>query len=253
MMRLPDFFIIGAAKAATTTLSSLLASHPEAGIIRGKEPHFFSVDANYSRGLPDYMRLFSHCSGKKRLGDASTSYSRIRNHPQTARRIHAVVPHARIIYMVRHPLQRIESAFLERMATSARHEPWRSINEAVRMQPTLIDSSRYWEVYSHYRQLFGPERIQIVWYEDFVSDLPAGFRSVCRFLDIGDIEVTKPVAQNSRSDVRNRLATLGRGHWTIDTNWDQDTRNWVKAQLHEDTARFLQHFNKPRDYWTDIP
>jgi hypothetical protein len=36
----PNFFIIGAAKAATTSLSSMLSVHPEAGIVRGKEPHF---------------------------------------------------------------------------------------------------------------------------------------------------------------------------------------------------------------------
>jgi len=46
----PNFFIIGAAKAATTSLSSLLASHPQAALVQGKEPHFFSYDHVYNLG-----------------------------------------------------------------------------------------------------------------------------------------------------------------------------------------------------------
>lgn len=46
----PNFLIIGAAKAATTTLCNLLSQHPQAAIVQGKEPHFFSVDQIYQAG-----------------------------------------------------------------------------------------------------------------------------------------------------------------------------------------------------------
>jgi hypothetical protein len=70
----PNFFIIGAAKAATTSLSSLLSMHPEAGIVRPKEPNFFSYDRNFETGWEKYLRLYSHCAAKRVIGDASTSY-----------------------------------------------------------------------------------------------------------------------------------------------------------------------------------
>lgn len=76
----PNFFIIGAAKCATSSLASLLDIHPQAAI-----------------------------------GDASTSYSRIRQNPNTIRRIYDFAPEAKIIYMLRHPLERIESAYSERL------------------------------------------------------------------------------------------------------------------------------------------
>jgi hypothetical protein len=252
MSRLPGFFIIGAAKAATTTLANLLAAHPQVGIVRGKEPHFFSVDANYQSGLQAYQRLYRHCAQKKILGDASTSYSRIRNHPDVARRIHLAVPDARIIYMVRQPLKRIESAYIERMATAARRERWSSINEAVLSQPTLIDSSRYWEVYTHYLELFGAKRIHIVWYEDFISDMDSAYREVCRFLCIDEQSPpARGVNGNSRADVHRRIQLLGRGHWSLDISWDTSTLHWVLGQLKEDTRQLLHHFGKPENYWGD--
>lgn len=210
MMPAPNFFIIGAAKAATTTLATLLDTHPEAGIAHGKEPHFFSVDTNFRAGRQAYLQLFKHCTGKLAIGDASTSYSRIRNHPETARRIHAHVPEARIIYMVRHPLRRIESAYVERLATASRMEPYANINEAVRRQPTLVDSSRYWEVYEHYRTIFSEKRILVIWFEEFIADLGTSLRDVCRFLSIDASVPLNHAAQklNSRDDARRRMAAL---------------------------------------------
>src|SRR5277367_2845210 len=142
----PNFFIIGAAKAATTSLSSLLGAHPQAGIVQGKEPHFFSYDQVYKLGWPKYLTLFKHCRDKKAIGDASTSYSRIRYHPSVVERIRAQVPEARIIYMVRHPLQRMESAYVEHLATPG-GLVFASINDAVKRLPMIVDSSRYWEVF----------------------------------------------------------------------------------------------------------
>jgi hypothetical protein len=138
----PNFLIIGAAKAATTSLSSLLDQHPQAGIVRGKEPHFFSFDDRYLQGWKQYLRLYEHCSNRKAIGDASTSYSRIRYHPQAIERIKQHIPKAKIIYMVRHPLERMESAYVEQMCSPGT-KVFSSINDAVRRQPMIIDSSRY--------------------------------------------------------------------------------------------------------------
>jgi hypothetical protein len=250
----PNFLIIGAAKAATTTLSNLLDRHPQAAIVQGKEPHFFSVDANYQAGWERYQRLFSHCTHELATGDASTSYSRIRYHPDTVRRILHHVPEVKIIYMVRHPLRRMESAYVERLATRVASQFFGSINDAVRQQPMIVDSSRYWEVFDHYRAHFGASRILVVWFEEFVADLDAGFRKVCDFLDIdpaADVGIGHEL-QNRREHATRRMQQLGRGHLGIDTEWDAATRRWVIEQIREDNVRLLEHFHKPRNYWGDI-
>jgi hypothetical protein len=249
----PNFFIIGAAKAATTSLSSLLASHPQAAIVQGKEPHFFSYDHLYKLGWRKYLELFNHCRGQKAIGDASTSYSRIRYHPSTVERIKLHIPNARIIYMVRHPLQRMESAYAEHACTPE-GKVFASINEAVRQQPMIVDSSRYWEVFDAYRQKFQESRIKIVWFEEYIANTTAVFQDVCRFLGIDDSVVPDFEREKklSREEASARLAKLGRNNVALNTTWDEDVRRWVIDQIRDDNCRFLSHFGRPQNYWGDL-
>jgi hypothetical protein len=249
----PNFFIIGAAKAATTSLSSLLAQHPQANLVRNKEPHFFSYDQFYRLGWDKYLKLFEHCAKEKAIGDASTSYSRVRYHPLVVERIHQHVPNARIIYMVRHPLERMESAYSEHACTPG-GQVFYSVNEAVRLQPMIIDSSRYWEVFDAYRQKFDESKIKIVWFEEYTANTTAVFQDVCRFLEI-DSTVAPNTARektNSREAAPNRLATLGRKDVKLNTTWEPQTRQWVIDQIREDNCQFLAHFGRPKNHWGDL-
>lgn len=252
-MNEPNFFIIGAAKAATTSLSSLLEQHPQAAMVRTKEPHFFSFDQNYACGWGRYMELFSHCTGQKAIGDASTSYSRVRYHPQTVNRIHQHVPNAKIIYMVRHPLKRMESAYVEHLCTAV-STVFSSVNDAVKRQPMIVDSSRYWEVFDAYRQKFDESKIKIVWFEEYTADSAAVYKDVCRFLEIDDSFTPdfERERMNSSEDAPARLARLGRGNVQVNKTWDEDVRKWVIGQIREDNVKFLTHFGRPLNYWGDI-
>lgn len=249
----PNFFIIGAAKSGTTSLSSLLASHPEAGIVRGKEPHYFSQDDCFRMGWKRYLMLFRHCAEKNARGDASTSYSRIRYFPRVIKRIHQRVPHAKIIYMVRHPLKRMESAYIEHLCTPG-GQLFRSVNEAVRHLPMIVDSSRYGEVFEAYCHRFGEPRVKVVWFEEYVAQPNAVFREICRFLEISDgvTPVLSAASINSRNDAGGRMAKIGRSHVPIDTKWDTETHAGVVEQIREDNCRFLDHFKRPRDYWGNL-
>jgi hypothetical protein len=248
----PNFFIIGAAKAATTSLSSLLEAHPQAGIARGKEPHFFSYDHVYARGWEAYLALFDHCVGRSAIGDASTSYSRIRYHPSAPDRIRGHIPAAKIIYMVRNPLERMESAYIEHLCTPC-GQVFASINDAVRQQPMIVDSSRYWEVFDAYRQRFTEQQLMVVWFEEYIANMTVVFQEVCRFLQIDDTTAPDLVSQriNSRDNARARLRALGRGDVQIDAAWDAKTRHWALDQIRNDNRRFLTHFGRGPSHWGD--
>lgn len=247
----PNFFIIGAAKAATTSLFSLLQLHPQAGMARGKEPHYFTN--NYNHPWERYAAHFKHVRGRKAIGDASTSYSRLRIHPLVVDRIRHHVPDAKIIYMVRHPLKRMESAYAE-FACTAEGKAYPSINDAVKQEAEIIDSSRYWEVFEAYRQKFDESKIKVVWFEDYVADTIAVFQDVCRFLEINDCVVPNLELErtNSRDEVKVRLARVGRPNVALNTTWDDDVRRWVIDQIREDNCRFLDHFGRPRNFWGEI-
>lgn len=73
--RLPDFFIIGAAKAGTTTLFDLLRQHPDVYVPFAKEPAFFSDDDEYARGVDWYRRTyFEGAAAAHAAGEATSMY-----------------------------------------------------------------------------------------------------------------------------------------------------------------------------------
>ena len=251
-MMLPTFFIIGAAKAGTTSLSSLIDEHPEAGIVPGKEPHFFSYDENYARGIGWYASLFATCAGARAIGDASTSYSRIRAHPVVVDRLRYHLVKAKFVYMVRHPLRRMESAYVEHVSTS--HRPiYRSINDAVRRERMIVDSSRYWEVVQEYWRHFGESSVKIVLFEDYIERQEDVFRDVCSFIGV-DASYKPRLERERRGERADRIAQLkriGRGNVVIDMNWDPGLRDSVLDQIRDDAAKLLAYCGR-RDVWQDI-
>jgi hypothetical protein len=249
----PNFFIIGAAKCGNGSLAALLEAHPEVGIAMGEHPNFFSYDDKYKLGWKRYLRLFEHCLGKKAVGDASRSYSRVRYHPQVANRIHEHVKHAKIIYMVRHPLQRMVSAYVERMSYPSPPN-FASINDAVKGEPMIVDSSRYWEVFDLYRKIFSESQVKVIWYEDYLQDTRGVFQEVCRFLEISDSmdpDLSHPRANPFADASESALAETASGI-SLNTVWETDTRKWIVDQILEDNYRFLEHFGKPRNLWGDL-
>lgn len=234
----PTFLIIGAAKCATTSLASLLELHPEAGVSRPKESHFFSMDAQYQFGWEAYLKLFAHCEGMKAIGDASTSYSRIRYHRQVIPRIQRHLSAPKIIYMVRHPLERMESAFAEHRKTP-NGSGLMDLNDAIQRQPMIVDSSRYWEVFDAYRQAFGEAAIKVLWFEDYAARTLEVFQDVCRFLGIDDT-FEPELGQQDRNE---------RAEVHASPVWNPALKARVVDAIREDNLRFLDHFGKGREHW----
>lgn len=75
------------------------------------EPHFFSLQEAYDRGWAWYTSRFANASQETAIGEGSTSFTMHIHRPDAPRRIAAHLPDVRLIYIVRHPLMRIESAW----------------------------------------------------------------------------------------------------------------------------------------------
>ncbi|MEQ9368153.1 MAG: hypothetical protein RIG63_03850 [Coleofasciculus chthonoplastes F3-SA18-01] len=96
-MTLPNFLVIGAAKAGTTTVYQYLKQHPQIYMSPRKEPHFFLKNGTKDYPIPtleDYKALFQGTSDEIAIGEASTSYL---THPQAAERIQYHIPNAKLI------------------------------------------------------------------------------------------------------------------------------------------------------------
>lgn len=288
----PTFLIIGAAKAATTTLWHLLRQHPEVFMSSRKETHFFSFDSQYERGIEWYESWFADAEPSQQRGEASASYATRRFFPDAAARIAAYEPNLRLIYIVRHPLERIESLWVQLRQVSVTKfvdppEGMRvdlDFDRALREQAdALIESTKYWEEISQFRKHFPDEQILVLLSEDLRRDPQAVLRRCFEFLGIDpEFEPESPTAQlNTMSQQRlprtwiwkiwgsphgrklyialadlfpNRVRKwigrhLLRGEAVERPEWNPETRDRVRRELEDDTARFLEFYGFPADTW----
>ena len=202
-MPLPNFFIIGAAKAGTSSLYMYLKQHPQIFMSPIKEPHFFSYDSEskHTRGpgdpihkaiteLNDYQALFSGVTSETMIGEASTSYL---YRPEAPGRIHAMVPQARLIAVLRNPVERAFSAYMhvvrdqrETAGSFAAALALEDERRAMGWEPIwhFTRVGRYHEQLSRYFALFDPGQIKIVLYEDLIQNQTGFLRDIFTFLQV---------------------------------------------------------------------
>lgn len=178
-MTKPDFIIIGAAKSGTTTLYKYLCRHPQIYMSTPKEPDFFSLDQNYTKGIEWYKSLFEKAKPSQICGEASTTYSRWHQHPQTAERMAKHLPDVKLIYIMRHPIDRAYSFYAYRLRRSqynreflaARDELMeaKTFEEAIAQQSEFIDSSYYLEQIERYLQFYPKESFLFLLMEDLIN------------------------------------------------------------------------------------
>ncbi|GAB3855745.1 sulfotransferase [Nocardioides maradonensis] len=164
--RMPNLFIVGAAKAGTTALHSLLTKHPDVCMSAVKEPHYFAdvrPDPNMrhlvrrTTSLDDYLKLFSRPTATF-VGEASPSYL---FDATSAQRISAANPAAKIVVMLRDPIERAFSHYL--MDVREGRQP-RSFEDALAFDRTFRD--RRWGTACHLYEDLGHYADQIARYLD---------------------------------------------------------------------------------------
>jgi hypothetical protein len=118
-MTLPTFVVIGAMKAGTVSLRHYLDEHPGVFLGRGGmfgEPNFFIAEHNWSRGRGWYESLFDGADRAAAIGECSPSYSMAHVYRGVPRRMAQVVPEARLVYVVRDPIARMQSMYMHQVS-----------------------------------------------------------------------------------------------------------------------------------------
>jgi hypothetical protein len=226
-LRVPDFFIVGHAKSGTTALYEMLRVHPQIYMPEEKEPWFFSTDMRprfqspragaLPETLDEYVALFAGAQPQQRIGEASSSYLWSQT---AAREIAEVRPDARIIAILREPASFLRSLHLQLLQTHvesngdlrkamALEAPRREGRQIPRRshRPQLLQYSehvRYVEQLRRYRELFAPEQMLILIYDDFRADNEATVRSVFRFLDVDESFPIEPIKANPSVRMRSQ-------------------------------------------------
>jgi hypothetical protein len=111
---LPNLVVIGAQKCGTSGLHYQLSLHPEIWMSRPKELNFFIEERNWSRGQ-DWYRHYFDARAKVR-GESSPNYTAYPQHLGVPERMRSVVPDAKLVYVVRDPLERIAAHWVHNYA-----------------------------------------------------------------------------------------------------------------------------------------
>lgn len=203
-MPLPTFLIIGAAKAGTSSLYHYLQQHPEIFMSPLKEPRFFTFEDRAPRfsgpltlmnstsvtDLAAYRALFDGVRGEKAIGEASAIY--LYYYETTPERIQRHVPDAKLIVMLRNPVERAYSSFVYLVAEGyetldferALEEEERRILDHWAPMFHYVRRGRYLAQVRRYLEVFGANQVGIFLYEDFARDPGDVVRDIFRFLGV---------------------------------------------------------------------
>jgi hypothetical protein len=225
--RIPDFFIVGHGKSGTSALYRMLRRHPQIFMPDLKEPEFFSreltIESTSPRGpqtLAEYLALFEPAGPDQCAGEATPSY--LRSH-KAAKRIAEIQPAARIIAILREPASLVRSLH-QQVRQTQRGVEWDlrkaiALGDAVLADgftpgggvppvPIYSERIRYVEQLRRYHDVFPPEQILVLIYDDYRNDNDATVRQVFRFLDVDDTQEVKQIEANTTVGVRSeRLGT----------------------------------------------
>lgn len=184
MSRKPNLFIIGAMKAGTTSLHNYLSSHPQIFMSSVKEPKYFSSSTIWRGSDKKYRRLFAAATDELYAGEASTEYSKRTSKSEVAERIYSYSPRARIIYLVRDPLERAISQYKHMMRN---HYEIRRFSEVITdPYDRTLTNSHYAYQLRPYIDLFESNSIYVDTFESLINSPQLFCRRLFSWLGIDD-------------------------------------------------------------------
>jgi hypothetical protein len=196
---LPNFLIIGARRAGTTSLYHYLRAHPQVFMPPEKELNFFVPNKNWTRGLRWYEQRFEQADDALAIGEASPSYTRFPRSQGIPALIAQVLPDARFIYLVREPIERMVSHYLQNLRYLWESEL--SAETALLGDRRYIDGSSYAMQVEQYMLHFPRKRLLIVMTEDLRNARTATMERIYRFLGVDS--TTVPANLNEEYNATN--------------------------------------------------
>ncbi len=207
-MTLPNFLIIGAPKAGTSSLYEYLKQHPQIYMSPEKEPHFFALEnekidfrgpgdlyrhRNAVTRLEDYLQLFDQVTDEIAIGEASTTYLGSLKAPE---RIKQFIPQVKLIVVLRNPVDAAYASYLHLVRDG--DEKTTDFYKALQKEEERI--AKNWEGIWHYKQrgfyyaqlkryfdLFNQEQIKVYLHEDYTQNPQEVLRDIFQFLNVDNL------------------------------------------------------------------
>ncbi len=241
MSHYPDFLIIGAAKAGTTSLVEYLKQHPDIYFSPIKEPHFFSTDIRpehfnkryyenivmdleryfdqkslkeifeaYVRDKKQYLQLFEDAKPDQVKGEASTTYLYSK---EAAENIRKTIPGAKIIAILRNPLERafshyqmaLKFGFTALPFLEAIKEDQAKAEKGWGISELFLESGLYYEALKRYFDRFPRDQIQVIFQEHLSRETEGTLQQLTEFLNVADFSFDTGLTHNKAGIPRFRV------------------------------------------------
>lgn len=201
-----DFLIIGAMKSGTTTLHDYLNEHPGIYMLSPKEPQYFSRDKVFSKGRGWYEAQFDNATNEQFCGESSTCYSRFPKYDDVVRRIYNYSPSTKLIYIMRHPVERAYSHYGHLVLKDGRK--FSSFEEALEQEPEIISTSLYMSQIQQYLALFPKNQLLLIDFEEMIATPEKVIDQVQSFLGLNRLDIlpsTKISNDAGNSNLRKKI------------------------------------------------
>jgi hypothetical protein len=230
------FFCVGAQKAATTALHDVLAMHPDVYLPARKETKFFANDDIFGRGLSYYTEhYYSQYAGQRVVGEIDPEYLYFEASPS---RIAEAFPDARIVVVLRDPIER---AFSHYLMTRSRGLERYDFDEAIaleeqrlargdwfnRLHYSYVERGFYFRQLQRYAALFPAERLKVLLFEDLVSEPQRVLKDLADYLEIAWTSGVPALPASNRARASRSPAF----------SWLVHYRNWARS---ESSARAIK-------------
>jgi hypothetical protein len=190
---LPNLVVIGAQKCGTSGLHYYLSLHPEISMSRPKELNFFIAERNWPRGVDWYRRHFDPRARVR--GESSPNYTAFPQHTGVVERMHDLLPEARLIYLIRDPLERIAAHWVHNYAKRRERGDLRST--LLHPQTSYLARSQYRMQLQQFLRLYDRDQLLVIEQRELRDERAETLRRVFEFIGV-DAAFTHPRFREER-------------------------------------------------------
>lgn len=216
---LPNLLVIGGMKCGTSSLHHYLSLHPDVAMSRPKELNFLVEEAKppivpharWDRGVRWYESRFPDDAPVR--GESSVQYTAHPHIPGVPERARSVVPDAKLVYMVRDPVERVVSQYVHMVAAGLESRPLEAALASGDggLSPEYVDRSRYCMQLERWLDHFPLERLLVLSQEELFSDRLGTLRRAFRFLGVDESFRSKEFETAYRQRAADKRAPLAVG------------------------------------------
>ncbi len=244
--RLPDFVVAGAAKGGTTSLFYYLQPHPQVWMPANKELHFFSN--HFDRG-PEWLRAqFAGAGADQIVGEMTPEYL---EHPHAVERMATLIPAAKIVVILRHPVERAYSHYQMQRAKFSVEDPFTRILDleeqgGARAVPlphaAYLRGGRYHEHIQRLLQHYPRSALLVLLMDDLEGDPATTYRQLCAHLGISSEPLPENLGRryNRTMPVRSKLVRKVMVRYQLD------------KRLPKNIGQYLDYFNRNKNPYPEL-